>query len=277
MKGLLVPIFSSKPRRVLKSGVAPALLATTSVAALLLATPARAGQAITTPQATVTNPAGHATTSIVITGTTVTGAVTNAGTITPGTTANGGGGNTVTGLAVINSSVGGGITNSGVISVNGTHGISTHGATITGGVVNSGAITVMNNNQSFATAINIGAGGFGALSVNAADSNSFQTTLGVRLTSRIAMGSYGTLIPELRLGWNHEFLDASQVISASLFGVAGSAFSATEIVFGRDAALIGAGFSMELAPDAKVFVDYDGRVGTRLQEHSVSGGLRVRF
>jgi hypothetical protein len=135
MKGLLVPIFSSKPRRVLKSGVAPALLATTSVAALLLATPARAGQAITTPQASVTNPAGHATTSIVITGTTVTGAVTNAGTITPG----------------------------------------------------------------------------------------------------------------------------------------------TGIVFGRDAALIGAGFSMELSPDAKVFVDYDGRVGSRLQEHSFSGGLRVRF
>ena len=120
-------------------------------------------------------------------------------------------------------------------------------------------------------------GGFGALSVNAADANSFQTTLGVRLTSRIAIGSYGTLIPEVRLGWNHEFLDAAQVISASLVGVAGSAFSSTGIAFGRDAALIGAGFSMELAPDAKVFVDYDGKLGQRVQEHSVSGGLKVRF
>jgi outer membrane autotransporter protein len=119
-------------------------------------------------------------------------------------------------------------------------------------------------------------GGFGALSVNAADSNSFQTTLGVRLTSRIATAN-GTLIPELRLGWNHEFLDASQKITASLVGVAGSGFSATGIAFGRDAALVGAGFSMELSPDAKVFVDYDGRLGQRLQEHSVSGGLRVRF
>jgi outer membrane autotransporter protein len=119
-------------------------------------------------------------------------------------------------------------------------------------------------------------GGFGALSVNAADSNSFQTTLGVRLTSRIATAN-GTLIPELRLGWNHEFLDASQKITASLVGVAGSGFSATGIAFGRNAALVGAGFSMELSPDAKVFVDYDGRLGQRLQEHSVSGGLRVRF
>ncbi len=104
-----------------------------------------------------------------------------------------------------------------------------------------------------------------------------QTTLGVRLTSRIAMGTYGTLIPEVRLGWNHEFGDASQTLSASLIGVPGSTFSATGIAFGRDAALIGAGLSMELSPDAKVFVDYDGKLGSRLQEHSVSGGLKVRF
>jgi outer membrane autotransporter protein len=120
-------------------------------------------------------------------------------------------------------------------------------------------------------------GGFGALSVNATDANSFQTTLGVRLTSRIAIGNYGVLTPELRLGWNHEFLDASQKITASLVGVTGSGFSATGVVFGRDAALLGAGFSMELSPDAKVFVDYDGRLGSRLQEHSISGGLKVRF
>jgi outer membrane autotransporter protein len=120
-------------------------------------------------------------------------------------------------------------------------------------------------------------GGFGALSVSSTDSNSFQTTLGVRLTSRIVMANYGTLIPELRLGWNHEFGDASQSLNASLVGVAGSSFTSTGIAFGRDTALIGAGMSLELSPDAKVFVDYDGRLGSRLQEHSVSGGLRVRF
>jgi outer membrane autotransporter protein len=120
-------------------------------------------------------------------------------------------------------------------------------------------------------------GGFGALSVNATDANSFQTTLGVRLTSRIALGNYGVLTPELRLGWNHEFLDDAQSLSASLTGVAGSAFSATGIAFSRDAALVGAGLSLDLSPDAKVFVDYDGKLGSRLQEHSVSGGLKVRF
>ena len=119
-------------------------------------------------------------------------------------------------------------------------------------------------------------GGFGALSVNATDSNSFQTTLGARLTSRIETAS-GVFVPELRVGWIHELLDASQSFTATLVGVPGSSFNSTAIAFGRDAALIGAGFSLELSPDAKVFVDYDGRLGARLQEHAISGGLKVRF
>ena len=72
-------------------------------------------------------------------------------------------------------------------------------------------------------------GGFGALSVNGADGNSFATTLGARATTRINWGEHAVLVPELRLGWSHEFLDASQTLIASLVGVPGSTFSATGI------------------------------------------------
>jgi hypothetical protein len=34
---------------------------------------------------------------------------------------------------------------------------------------------------------------------------------------------------------------------------------------------------MELSPEAKVFVDYDGKLSQRFQEHPISGGLRIRF
>jgi uncharacterized protein with beta-barrel porin domain len=44
-----------------------------------------------------------------------------------------------------------------------------------------------------------------------------------------------------------------------------------------DRVLIGACFGVQLAPGAKVFVDYDVRFGSRLQEHSVSDGLRIHF
>ena len=107
-------------------------------------------------------------------------------------------------------------------------------------------------------------GGFGALSVNAADANSFQTTLGVRLTSRIAMGITARSFPSFASAGTTNSSTPRKRSRPSLVGVAGSGFSATGIAFGRDAALVGAGFSMELSPDAKVFVDYDGRLGSRV-------------
>ncbi|MBV8184835.1 MAG: hypothetical protein JOY76_09125, partial [Hyphomicrobiales bacterium] len=67
-----------------RRGLAPSLLATTSVAALFIATPlpASAGKSIKNATvSSVSNAQGQATTSIVISGSTVTGAVTNAGTI----------------------------------------------------------------------------------------------------------------------------------------------------------------------------------------------------
>jgi outer membrane autotransporter protein len=91
------------------------------------------------------------------------------------------------------------------------------------------------------------------------------------------MSDHAVLVPEVRVGWSHEFGDASQSLSASLVGVPGSNFSAAGIAFGRDTALVGAGMSLELSPDAKVFVDYDGKLSQHLQEHSISGGLRLRF
>jgi len=133
-----VPKFPLDPRL-----VASPLLASTCVAALLLgAAPAQAGQMITTPQASVTNPAGQATTSIVITGTTVTGAVANAGTISPGTTV----GTRTVALAVTNSTIGGGISNTGTINASGGNGnfatsIVLTGSTVSGGITNAGTIT----------------------------------------------------------------------------------------------------------------------------------------
>ena len=122
---------------------ASSLLAGTSIAALLLAVPAKAGQTITNQTvATVTNPAGNATTSIVINGSTVTGAVTNAGTISPGTLV----GTNTAALAVTNSTIGGGITNTGTITANGANsnfgtGIVVTGSTVSGGITNGGTIT----------------------------------------------------------------------------------------------------------------------------------------
>ena len=144
-----MPMISFPSRR----GRKPWLLATTSMAALLLgaAAPAQAGQKISgTTVAIVTNPAGQATTSIVITGSTVTGAVTNAGTITPGKAGLGLNGSTTVALFVQNSSVGGGVSNTGTINANGAKGfigIEIVGTTVTGGIANIGTINATTTNQ----------------------------------------------------------------------------------------------------------------------------------
>ena len=134
-------------------GVAPSLLATTSVAALLLGNPlpASAGQRITNMTvSSVANPQGQATTSIVISGSTVTGAVSNAGTISAAMPSV---------LSIATSTVGGGISNNGTISSSGTNarGVNIGPAnTIFNGIANgqNGVITASGAGQ--VTALSIG-------------------------------------------------------------------------------------------------------------------------
>jgi subtilase-type serine protease len=120
-------------------------------------------------------------------------------------------------------------------------------------------------------------GGFGALAVNAASSDSLATDLGARLTTRIAIAGLNPILPELRIGWRHEFLDATQTLTASLAGLAGSNFSATGANFGRDSALVGLGATQALGSSARIFVAYDGQFTQKLTEHIFSAGFRARF
>ena len=126
------------------------------MAALLFALPAAAIAAPGTGQningqtvATVTNAAGQSITSIVITNSTVTGAVTNAGTITPGINVPNTG--ATEGVFVGQSTILGGVLNSGTIAAVGkgsdTLGIFITGSSVSAGsasgaVVNSGSIMV---------------------------------------------------------------------------------------------------------------------------------------
>ena len=112
-----------------------------------------AGQTITNQTvATVTNPAGNATTSIVINGSTVTGAVANAGTISPGTLV----GTGTVALSVTNSTIGGGITNTGTITANGANSnfatsINITGSTVSSGITNAGTINASDMNVNCVT------------------------------------------------------------------------------------------------------------------------------
>jgi uncharacterized protein with beta-barrel porin domain len=120
-------------------------------------------------------------------------------------------------------------------------------------------------------------GGFGALTVNAASSDSLSTDLGVRLTTSVSLAGLNPILPELRLGWRHEFLDAAQTLTASLAGLPGSNFSTTSTNFGRESALIGLSATQALGSSVRLFVAYDGQFSSKLDAHVFTAGIKGSF
>jgi outer membrane autotransporter protein len=112
------------------------LLATSSVAALVVggSAPARAacGNVISGSSGPYTNPTGTTIPCVTFSNATVTGNVSNAGTITPGSP---------TGILMSNSTVNGAVTNSGSIVVDGDGILVSNGAQVSGGISNSGTIS----------------------------------------------------------------------------------------------------------------------------------------
>lgn len=120
------------------------------------------------------------------------------------------------------------------------------------------------------------AGGGAALIVNAANANSFSSTLGIRASTTLPMGS-GTVVPELRGAWQHEFANPNRSITAAFVFAPQTPFTVTGANYGRDAALLGAGIVGNIDASTSVFIDYDGRFNGGFTEHAVSGGFRVKF
>jgi outer membrane autotransporter protein len=111
------------------------LLATSSAAALIVGgcASARAACVAVSSGPGFTNPAGPAVSCISVNGATVTGSVTNAGTITPGSP---------TGISITgNSTITGAVVSSGAVSIAGSNGIAVKGALVLGGITNSGTIS----------------------------------------------------------------------------------------------------------------------------------------
>ena len=120
-------------------------------------------------------------------------------------------------------------------------------------------------------------GGFGALAVDGASSDSLASDLGLRFATSLSLAGLNPILPEVKLGWRHEFLDAAQTLTASLAGLPGSNFSATGTNFGRESALIGVGATQALGSSARLFVAYDGQFSRKLNEHVFTAGSRGAF
>jgi autotransporter-associated beta strand protein/T5SS/PEP-CTERM-associated repeat protein len=84
------------------------------------------------------------------------------------------------------------------------------------------------------------------LAVGRQDANSLRSTLGGRIAYPWNAGNNLTLVPEVRMFWQHEFLDGARTINSSLDGGAGAAFGFDTGNPSRDSVFAGAGVGMRI-------------------------------
>ncbi|WP_285294236.1 autotransporter outer membrane beta-barrel domain-containing protein [Aureimonas altamirensis] len=118
------------------------------------------------------------------------------------------------------------------------------------------------------------AGGAAALSGGGGNTETTFSTLGVRASTDVVVGSQ-TVTLDGMLGWRHAFNDRTPV---STFALAGSLpFSVAGAPIASDAAVVEIGLGLNLSPDASLNISYGGQFGDGGEDHSGRATFSYRF
>ncbi len=116
------------------------------------------------------------------------------------------------------------------------------------------------------------------LRVDGQHAHSLRTTLGGRVAYTINLTERIVLVPEIRVLWQHEFLNNSRQIDAALDAGSGPSFDTATAEPGRDSVFAGAGVSLQLGDRWNASVYYNADLGRQdLTSHSISASLGWRF
>lgn len=117
-------------------------------------------------------------------------------------------------------------------------------------------------------------GGAAALTVDGNNTNTTFTTLGMRASAPLQLGSTNANLKST-LGWRHAYGDITPE-STQLF--AGSnPFTVEGVAIAKDAALVEAGFDMAITESAKFGLSYVGQFGSGTTQNGVNATLNVKF
>lgn len=84
--------------------------------------------------------------------------------------------------------------------------------------------------------------------------------------------------PQVRLAWQHEFMDSKQAMESSFVGGTGSTFIVHGPDMDRDRAVLSAGVTVQVTPTVSVYGFYDGHVGsTDYKSNQVTAGVKIDF
>lgn len=116
------------------------------------------------------------------------------------------------------------------------------------------------------------------LRVEQQNANSLRTNVGGRIAYTWNVTDKIALIPEVRMFWQHEYLQNPTAISASLDGGAGASFDYLTTEPGRDSVFAGAGVSAALGDNLSAFVYYNTDFASQdYLSQMISTGLGWKF
>ena len=120
-------------------------------------------------------------------------------------------------------------------------------------------------------------GSLAPLEIQDQSEDSIRVTTGLRASYDIKMG-HAIIRPEVRAAYQHEYGDDAYQIDSRFASGAGDVFRVRGPHIGRDAALVGAGVSVQWSRCCSVYAYYDGVLGRdNYNNNAVSGGVRISF
>lgn len=117
-------------------------------------------------------------------------------------------------------------------------------------------------------------GGAAALSVDSETTNTTFTTVGLRASAPLTLG---TTTANLKgtLGWRHAYGDITPESTQFLAG--SNAFTVEGVAIAKDAALVEAGFDLAITESATFGVSYIGQFGDGTTQNGFNASLNVKF
>jgi outer membrane autotransporter protein len=104
-----------------------------------------------------------------------------------------------------------------------------------------------------------------------------RTIFGAKAGYNWKIGSI-TLIPQVSVGWVHEYGSVAYSVIANFANGAGNSFTVNGPEIGRDGVLVTAGMSMLWTDRISTYIYYDGELArTNYDSHTVVGGVRISF
>jgi outer membrane autotransporter protein len=107
--------------------------------------------------------------------------------------------------------------------------------------------------------------------------DSLRTELGAKIAYDVVFNGM-TITPQVRIAWQHEFMDSTQSMDSRFGGGNSRTFTVDGPHMDKDRAVLSAGISAQITPTVCVYGFYDGHIGNSdYNSNQLSAGVKIDF